>query len=120
MGEDSGTPALAPRRRTTRDPAQGKEASSVAEPQTRAPADASAAGNSASHFDVLIIGAGTGGYPTAIRAAQLGLHTAIIERDKVGGLCLHRGCIPTKALLQSALALSTIRRAAEHELGNSA
>jgi dihydrolipoamide dehydrogenase len=95
-------------------PSPGKEASSVAEPQTRAPADASAAGDSASHFDVLVIGAGTGGYPTAIRAAQLGLRTAIIEREKVGGLCLHRGCIPTKALLQSALALSTIRRAAEH------
>jgi dihydrolipoamide dehydrogenase len=70
--------------------------------------------DSASHFDALIIGAGTGGYPTAIRAAQLGLRVGVIERDKVGGLCLHRGCIPTKALLQSAQTLSLIRRAAEH------
>ena len=70
--------------------------------------------DSASHFDALIIGAGTGGYPTAIRAAQLGLRVGVIERDKVGGLCLHRGCIPTKALLQSAQTLALIRRAAEH------
>ena len=83
------------------------------EPEPRA-APAPAAPESPTHFDVLIIGAGTGGYPTAIRAAQLGLRTAIIERDKVGGLCLHRGCVPTKALLQSAFTLSTIRRAAEH------
>jgi len=71
-------------------------------------------GDPAGHYDVLIIGAGTGGYPAAIRAAQLGLRTAVIERDKVGGLCLHRGCVPTKALLQSAQALSTVRRAADH------
>src|SRR6476469_209519 len=70
--------------------------------------------DSASHFDALIIGAGTGGYPTAIRAAQLGLRVGVIERDKVGGLCLHRGCIPTNALLQSAQTLSLIRRAADH------
>jgi dihydrolipoamide dehydrogenase len=53
-------------------------------------------------FDVLIIGSGPGGYVTAIRAAQLGFKTAIIERDYLGGICLNWGCIPTKALLRSA------------------
>src|SRR5476651_975611 len=55
-----------------------------------------------SNFDVLIIGSGPGGYVTAIRAAQLGFKTAIIERDYLGGICLNWGCIPTKALLRSA------------------
>jgi dihydrolipoamide dehydrogenase len=54
------------------------------------------------NFDVLIIGAGPGGYVTAIRAAQLGFKTAIIEREHLGGICLNWGCIPTKALLRSA------------------
>lgn len=53
-------------------------------------------------FDVLIIGSGPGGYVTAIRAAQLGFKTAIVERDYLGGVCLNWGCIPTKALLRSA------------------
>jgi dihydrolipoamide dehydrogenase len=53
-------------------------------------------------FDVLIIGSGPGGYVTAIRAAQLGFRTAIVERDYLGGICLNWGCIPTKALLRSA------------------
>src|SRR5215471_8592855 len=54
-------------------------------------------------FDVIIIGAGPGGYVAAIRAAQVGLKTAIIEKDKdLGGTCLLRGCIPTKELLHSA------------------
>src|SRR6478672_7314102 len=53
-------------------------------------------------FDVLIIGSGPGGYVTAIRAAQLGFKTAIVERDYLGGLCLNWSCIPTKALLRSA------------------
>src|SRR5215203_2639093 len=55
-----------------------------------------------SSFDVIIIGSGPGGYVTAIRAAQLGFKTAIIERAYLGGLCLNWGCIPTKALLRSA------------------
>ncbi|MEO0670824.1 MAG: dihydrolipoyl dehydrogenase, partial [Pseudomonadota bacterium] len=55
-----------------------------------------------SAYDVLIIGAGPGGYVTAIRAAQLGLKTAIVEREHLGGICLNWGCIPTKALLRSA------------------
>jgi len=54
------------------------------------------------HFDILIIGAGPGGYVTAIRSAQLGFKTAIIEREHLGGICLNWGCIPTKALLRSA------------------
>jgi dihydrolipoamide dehydrogenase len=52
--------------------------------------------------DVIILGAGTGGYSAALRAAQLGLDVALIEREKVGGTCLHWGCIPTKAILQTA------------------
>ncbi|GAE04584.1 dihydrolipoamide dehydrogenase of branched-chain alpha-keto acid dehydrogenase [Paenibacillus sp. JCM 10914] len=52
--------------------------------------------------DVAILGGGTGGYVAAIRAAQLGKHVVIIEQDKIGGTCLHRGCIPSKALLRSA------------------
>jgi dihydrolipoamide dehydrogenase len=56
----------------------------------------------ADRFDVVVLGAGTGGYVAAIRAAQLGLSVALVERDKLGGTCLHIGCIPTKALLHSA------------------
>ena len=54
-------------------------------------------------FDVIIIGSGPGGYVAAIRAGQLGLRVALVEKDaKLGGTCLHRGCIPTKALLHDA------------------
>ena len=53
-------------------------------------------------FDIIVIGSGPGGYVTAIRAAQLGFKTAIVERDYLGGICLNWGCIPTKALLRSA------------------
>lgn len=53
-------------------------------------------------FDLVILGSGSGGYAAALRAAQLGMNVALIERDKLGGTCLHRGCIPTKALLHSA------------------
>lgn len=56
----------------------------------------------ANEYDVVVLGGGTGGYVAAIRAAQLGLKTAIVEKDKLGGTCLHKGCIPTKALLRSA------------------
>jgi dihydrolipoamide dehydrogenase len=52
--------------------------------------------------DVIVLGGGTGGYSTALRAAQLGLEVALVEREKVGGTCLHWGCIPTKAILQTA------------------
>ncbi|HYM66022.1 MAG TPA: FAD-dependent oxidoreductase, partial [Patescibacteria group bacterium] len=53
-------------------------------------------------FDVAILGGGMGGYPAAIRAAQLGLKVALVESDKLGGTCLHIGCIPTKVLLESS------------------
>src|SRR5260221_12157301 len=53
-------------------------------------------------FDVAILGGGMGGFPAAIRAAQLGLKVALVESDKLGGTCLHIGCIPTKALLESS------------------
>src|SRR5258708_36269245 len=56
----------------------------------------------AGSFDVVVIGGGPGGYVAALRAAQLGAKTAVVERDRVGGTCLVRGCIPTKALLPSA------------------
>ncbi|HEX3984574.1 MAG TPA: FAD-dependent oxidoreductase, partial [Acidisoma sp.] len=53
-------------------------------------------------FDVVVVGGGPGGYVAAIRAAQLGLKTAVVEREHLGGICLNWGCIPTKALLRSA------------------
>ena len=53
-------------------------------------------------YDIAIIGSGPGGYVAAIRAAQLGLKTAIIEKDQLGGICLNWGCIPTKALLRTS------------------
>ncbi len=53
-------------------------------------------------YDVIIIGSGPGGYVAAVRAAQLGLKTAIVEREHLGGICLNWGCVPTKALLRSA------------------
>jgi dihydrolipoamide dehydrogenase len=66
----------------------------------------------AQSFDVIVIGAGTGGYVAAIRAAQLGLRTAVVERQKaLGGTCLIWGCIPTKALLEHAHALKVVQQA---------
>ncbi len=65
------------------------------------------------HFDVLIIGGGPGGYTAAIRAAQLGMNTGIIERDKLGGICLNWGCIPSKALLKNAEIMHTFKKAEE-------
>lgn len=64
-------------------------------------------------FDVVVMGAGPGGYRTAIRAAQLGKRVAVVERDRVGGVCLNRGCIPTKALLRTAEVLDNFRHAAD-------
>ncbi|MGA9873673.1 MAG: dihydrolipoyl dehydrogenase [Rhodococcus sp. (in: high G+C Gram-positive bacteria)] len=66
----------------------------------------------ASTSDVVILGGGSGGYACAFRAAQLGLSVTLIEKDKVGGTCLHRGCIPTKALLHSAEVADTARESA--------
>jgi dihydrolipoamide dehydrogenase len=64
-------------------------------------------------YDVVVIGSGPGGYVAAIRCAQLGLKTACIERESLGGICLNWGCIPTKALLRSAEVLETFHRAKE-------
>jgi dihydrolipoyl dehydrogenase len=68
------------------------------------------------NFDIIIIGSGPGGYVTAIRAAQLGFKTAIVERDYLGGICLNWGCIPTKALLRSAEILHYLEHAKDYGL----
>jgi dihydrolipoamide dehydrogenase len=67
-------------------------------------------------YDVVVIGSGPGGYETAIRAHQLGLRTAIVEKNKLGGVCLNVGCIPTKALLKSAEVASQMRHLADYGL----
>ena len=67
---------------------------------------------SATDYDVIVIGAGPGGYVAAIRAAQLGLRTAVVEQAHLGGICLNWGCIPTKALLRSAEILHEVGEAA--------
>ncbi|WMT30640.1 dihydrolipoyl dehydrogenase [Bacillus aerius] len=67
----------------------------------------------ATEYDLVILGGGTGGYVAAIRASQLGLKTAVVEKSKLGGTCLHKGCIPSKALLRSAEVYQTVKRAAD-------
>ncbi|MFQ5657330.1 MAG: dihydrolipoyl dehydrogenase, partial [Candidatus Methylomirabilales bacterium] len=67
----------------------------------------------AERYDLAVIGSGPGGYVAAIRASQLGMKVAIVERDRLGGVCLNWGCIPTKALLRNAEILSLLRRAEE-------
>ena len=85
-------------------------------------ADSTAAGSSAQAgegagtdqvFDVVILGGGSGGYACAFRSAELGLSVALVEKDKLGGTCLHYGCIPTKALLHAAEAADTAREGAQ-------
>ena len=71
---------------------------------------------SAQSFDVVIIGSGPGGYVAAIRAAQLGLKTAVVEREHLGGICLNWGCIPTKAMLRSSEVFHLMHRAKEFGL----
>ena len=75
-------------------------------------ADDQHAGSAARAFDVLILGAGSGGYACALRAAQLGLTVGLVEEDRLGGTCLHQGCIPTKALLHAAEVAETARDSA--------
>jgi dihydrolipoamide dehydrogenase len=65
-------------------------------------------------FDVVVLGGGSGGYATALRAAQLGRSVCLIESDKLGGTCLHRGCVPTKALLHTAELADAARAGTEH------
>ena len=67
-------------------------------------------------YDVIIIGSGPGGYVTAIRASQLGLKTAIVEKESLGGVCLNWGCIPTKALLKSAQVFEYLKHAGDYGL----
>lgn len=66
------------------------------------------------NFDLVVLGGGSAGYSTAIRATQLGMSVALIEKDKLGGTCLHRGCVPTKALLHSAEVADVTRDAAKY------
>ena len=66
------------------------------------------------NYDVIVVGSGPGGYVTAIRAAQLGMKTAIIEKESLGGICLNWGCIPTKALLKSAQVFEYIQHASDY------
>ena len=69
-----------------------------------------------SKYDVIVLGSGPGGYVTAIRASQLGLKTAVIEKDSLGGVCLNWGCIPTKALLKSAQVFDYLKHAEDYGL----
>ena len=73
------------------------------------------------NFDIIVIGSGPAGYVAAIRASQLGLKTAIVERDAIGGICLNWGCIPTKALLKSANVFEYVQHAQDYgiEIGDS-
>ena len=64
-------------------------------------------------FDVIVLGGGPAGYVCAIRCSQLGLNTALVERDKLGGVCVNVGCIPSKALLHSAYLANTIQHNAK-------
>jgi dihydrolipoamide dehydrogenase len=66
------------------------------------------------NFDIVVLGAGSGGYAAALRASQLGFSVALVEKDKVGGTCLHVGCIPTKALLHSAEVADVTRESAKY------
>ena len=68
----------------------------------------------AQEFDLVVVGGGPGGYPAAIRAAQLGLKTALVEKERPGGVCLNWGCIPTKAMLRSAEVLETMQHSADY------
>ena len=66
------------------------------------------------NYDLLVIGSGPGGYVAAIRASQLGLKTAVVERESLGGICLNWGCIPTKSLLKSAQVYEYFLHAADY------
>ena len=67
-------------------------------------------------YDIIIIGSGPGGYVTAIRASQLGMKTALVEKESLGGICLNWGCIPTKALLKSAQVFDYLNHANDYGL----
>src|SRR5450830_661875 len=71
------------------------------------------AAGSSPDFDLIVLGAGTGGYTAAFRATQLGMNVALVDQGKIGGTCLHVGCIPTKAMLESAELFARVKRASE-------
>jgi dihydrolipoamide dehydrogenase len=66
------------------------------------------------NYDLIVIGSGPGGYVAAIRASQLGMKVAVVEREELGGICLNWGCIPTKALLKSAQVFEYLQHAADY------
>jgi dihydrolipoamide dehydrogenase len=66
-----------------------------------------------SEYDCVVVGSGPGGYVAAIRAAQLGMRTAVVEKDRIGGRCLNYACIPAKAVLRSADVIDEVRHAAD-------
>src|SRR5699024_8821228 len=70
-------------------------------------------------YDLVILGGGTGGYVAAIRASQLGMRVAVVEKEKVGGTCLHHGCIPSKALLRTAELYRQMKNAKEFGIESS-
>ena len=65
-------------------------------------------------YDLVVLGTGPGGYVAAIRAGQLGMKTAVVERDALGGICLNWGCIPSKALLRNAEVLNLVQNAGDY------
>ena len=67
-------------------------------------------------YDLIVVGSGPGGYVAAIRAAQLGLNVAVVERAELGGICLNWGCIPTKSLLKSAQVFEYMKHAGDYGL----
>src|SRR5665647_140139 len=71
------------------------------------------------NYDIVVLGGGIGGYTAAIRAAQLGKSVAIVEKGKLGGTCLHSGCIPSKALLRSAEVFSTMQHSEDYGIETS-
>jgi dihydrolipoamide dehydrogenase len=112
----AGAPATAPAAAEQPAGAEQPAAAPPAQPAQAASAPAAAAPSSAPAVDasnthVVVIGGGPGGYPAAIRAAQIGAQVTIIENRDMGGTCLNRGCIPTKALLQSARFLTQMKTA---------
>ena len=69
-----------------------------------------------SKYDIIVLGSGPGGYVTAIRASQLGMKVAIVEKESLGGVCLNWGCIPTKALIKSADVFNYLNHAEDYGL----
>src|SRR5665647_3896137 len=74
--------------------------------------------NEVQQFDVVVIGGGPGGYAAALYGAAAGLSVAIVERDKVGGTCLHRGCVPAKEFLETAAVYRTVAGASQFGIGS--